>query len=226
MRHSLFIAAVGLSASLLSTNSMAEHAGHKPADRISEHGERRCQKAKGHYGKKRGCPRAKLRRFLNKVDATPAQREAIRGEIRPLMGEMRATRHQLRKARKEMHQLDPMAADYTASASALADKIGALKAAKLKLKAQMKQRIAFQLTPEQRATAKAMMMRGKGCCKKGRGMHKCPTKSKPCANKGGTYKCPTKNKPCAKKGGTYKCPTKNKASKPCNKKRTIRHFRR
>lgn len=225
--NATLIALLGAALTLNAQTAAADHKGHtdhKPTSRISEGGPR------GEHCKTKGkcCKNKRMKRFFRAIDASPEQRQAIRADVKPLRGEMRALRERMQVAKKAFHNLDRTNANFLANANMQADIIGSIKAEKLKLRAQIEQRVASHLTQDQLVTAKAL--RQKKRCNKGKryGKTLCPTKAK---YKG---KC---NKPKCDKprnaDGKVKCPIKQAAHKKrrCGtaqqrEAKTIRHFRR
>ena len=176
--------------------SFADHSGHgnhhnNPAARITDGGPRgeHC-KTKGE-AKGKCCKGKRMKRFFRAIDATPEQRQTIRQDVGPLRGEMKALREQMQIAKRTMHGLDRTDVNFLSNASAQADIIGSIKSQKIKLRAQIEQRIASHLTPAQLVKAREMRQR-KRPCNKGKYDKKRCNKPKCKTGADGVVKCPVK----------------------------------
>lgn len=95
-------------------------------------------------------PERKIEKMLDAVDATDAQRQAIRDALAAQKPDREILRERHRELRSQMKSLDPLAGDYLERVNAIAEQKGALSADRFRVHALLKQQIATHLTQSQR----------------------------------------------------------------------------
>lgn len=140
--HALLLGST-LALSGLATVQAGDMGGHD--------GERQGHHNKAHKKGHRGDAK-RLHKMLEKVGATEEQKQVIAAIIEAEKPTMEALKTRKKALREQVRLLDPMSGDYNSRVQTLAAEKADIAGDSFVHKAEMKQKIALQLTPEQRAT--------------------------------------------------------------------------